>query len=307
MFYLEPDHHQPKHSGDPISSVPPHLRNFSWPAYEAQVLAGLLPDLKSAVSKLTKKLSTKRVHSTRVNLRRWQAVGQIVANNDWKAIEYQRLDKSLNKLRKSLGQLRDSEILLELASDLKLPKRLRRRFKAERKELLKEVDKYLAKAEPMPHLKSFARLIRKRKKQLAIQEDLSQFGYVSAFHHLEPLLERMEEQTRDLEPNAIAPEQLHQLRIMIKNWRYFLTEFYGLTNLQLVKAQQVLGKLHDLDRLLEVLKESGRLSMLDNQKLEQIKTRRKELLDEFDSFRESLPYGLRPSITSYVEATAAAT
>jgi CHAD domain-containing protein len=246
------------------------------------------------------------VHSTRVNLRRWQAVGRIVANDDWKMAEYQELDYSLNRLRKCLGQLRDNEILLELVSDLKLPKKLRRRFKAEGKELLKKVEKYLAKAEAMPQLKSFTRLIRKREKQLAIQEDLSQFGYVSAFHHLEPLLQRMEEQTRDLEPQALSTEQLHQLRIMIKNWRYFLTEFYGLTNLQLVKAQQVLGKLHDLDRLLEVLRESGHLSMLDNQKIEQIKTMRKELLDEFNTFRESLPYGLRPSITSFVQPTAAA-
>ncbi|PWT96735.1 MAG: hypothetical protein C5B53_09105 [Candidatus Melainabacteria bacterium] len=305
MFYLEPDQYQPTHVGDPISTVPPHLINFSWPAYEAQVLSGLVPDLKSAVNRLTKKLSTRRVHSTRVNLRRWQAVGQIVANDDWKLAEYQKLDESLNKLRKSLGRLRDSEILLELADDLKLPRKLIRRWKAERKEFLKKVDKCLAKAEPMPQLKSFERLIRKREKQLLIQEDLSQFGYVSAFHHLEPLLERMERQTHDLEPKALSPEQLHQLRIMIKNWRYFLTEFYGLTNLQLVRAQQVLGKLHDLDRLLEVLKESGDFSMLDNQKLEQIKTRRKDLLEEFDQFRQSLPYGLRPSITSYVEATGA--
>lgn len=300
MFYLEPEQYESSHSGDPISSVPPHVRNCSWPVFEARVLAELVPDLKRVVSNLTKKRSTKKVHSTRITLRRWQAIGQVVANDDWKLAEYNRLDKSLNKLRKSLGDLRDSEVLLELAADLKLPRKLTRRWKADRKRLLKKVDKCLAKANPLPKLRSFARLIKKRKKQLAIQEDRSQFGYISASQHLEPLLQTMEEQTHDLEDKAVLPEQLHQLRIKIKNWRYLLTEFYGLTNLQLVKAQQVLGKLHDLDRLLEVLKESGDISMLDNQKLDQIRTRRKELLDEFNTFRQSLPYGLRPSITTYV-------
>jgi CHAD domain-containing protein len=303
MIILEPDQHNPEHYEGLSSAVPPHLRHSSWPIYEVKVLTDLLPDLQAVVTKLNKKISTKRVHATRVVLRRWQAVAQVVANDDWKLPKYQMLDKRLNKFRKSLGKLRDSEILLELAQTLELPDKLIRRWKAASKDQLKKVDKCLVKTEPVPRLKAFARLVKRRKKNLDSLRDASQFGYRSAYHHLEPLLQRLEQQTRDLEPRATTSEDLHQLRIKIKNWRYFLTEFYGLTNLQLVRAQQVLGKLHDLDRLIEVLKESGDLVVLDNQDLHQINNMRKELLIEFDTFRKSLPYGLRPSITSYVRPT----
>lgn len=299
MFSLKPDRYMPQPFDDESSNGPPHLRNTSWLEFEAEVLSGILPDLKRTSGKLTKRISTKRVHATRVVLRRWQATSRVITDDDWKLSKYQLLNKKLNKMRKRLGELRDCEILLELAEDLKLPGKLVNYWKKTRKGLVKKVEEYLKDNSPEAPVKQFERLIKARRKEFEVLKVVSQFGVVSAFDHLEPLLTELEEETRKLEPIARSPEELHQLRIKIKNWRYFLTEFYGLTNLQLVKAQQVLGKLHDLDRLLEVLKEPKESSMLDNHKLDRVHDARKRLLKEFDSLRKDLPYGLRPGIFSY--------
>src|SRR5262249_28091182 len=87
-----------------------------------------------------------------------------------------------------------------------------------------------------------------------------------AYEHLEPYLVHLEGLTRETEMKAFTPAQLHELRIEIKSWRYFLTEFFGLTNLQIVKAQQLLGKVHDIDRMLEILDDSKKLPTLSSDK-----------------------------------------
>jgi hypothetical protein len=89
------------------------------------------------------------------------------------------------------------------------------------------------------------------------------------------------------------------LRLSIKAWRYLLAEFYGLTNLQLVRAQQILGKLNDLHRVETLLAESK--TPLANEALSKLNEQREKLLDDFTQFRESLPYGLRPTISSIID------
>lgn len=298
MYAISPNQPELSFLDDRASCIPAYLRNTPWPAYKTQVLSNLLPELRQAITKLTKKVSTERVHSTRVVLRRWQVATKVIEieGSDWS--HYQALNGKLNKLRKALGTLRDCEILLELAKDLKLSKTVITGFKKEKQFLLAKVKKRLAQKNVAPVFKRFDRLIKRRKLDLVMLNDKSTSGSMSAYQHLEPLLCQLELQAQDLEAVAHSAEELHELRITIKTWRYVLTEFFGLTNLQLVKAQQVLGKLHDLDRLSEVLKESKYLSGLDNDTLERIAQLREYLLSDFAKLRENLPYELRPSVKS---------
>ena len=72
-------------------------------------------------------------------------------------------------------------------------------------------------------------------------------------------------------------------------------EFFGLTNLELVRAQQYLGKLNDLDRTRNLLLRDGELDALIKLKAEYQGIRR-----QFNAIRKNLPYGLRP----YMKSTA---
>jgi CHAD domain-containing protein len=116
----------------------------------------------------------------------------------------------------------------------------------------------------------------------------------SAYKHLEQFVVRQEEISKQLALNAQAPPELHKLRLSIKAWRYLLVEFYGLTNLELVRAQQLLGKLNDLHRI------TGLLSRFDHElvdeSLSKLTKQQNNLLDEFEQIRKNLPFGLRPRV-----------
>jgi CHAD domain-containing protein len=230
-------------------------------------------------------------------LRRWQAV-RIVAVYGSHFPGYEALNTKLNKLRKMLGELRNWEILLELAQSLDMPLIIKSTFKKRRDALKIQAKHFLAgKSLAKAHLK-FDRVIKARKLDLDLCKDGFDAGSVSSYEHLEPFLEKLEQESRKLERTAQSAADFHKLRLKIKTWRYFLTEFFAVTSLPLVKAQQVLGKLHDFDELREVLKESKHLHVLDNATLERIATMRREVLAEFSGLRRNLPYGLRPMVVS---------
>jgi CHAD domain-containing protein len=121
----------------------------------------------------------------------------------------------------------------------------------------------------------------------------------NAYEHLDKYLAIHEEAVRQLEPRANSIEDLHQLRLEIKRWRYTLTEFFGLTNLHLVRAQQYLGKLHDVDRLMKLLEEHGSKRSKTKEKCSaRLQDEISRLRREFGAIRRDLPYGLRPSVSS---------
>jgi CHAD domain-containing protein len=281
--------------------VPPHLRNNPWPTYQIDVLAKLFPELRKALNKLRRKITSKRVHAARVVLRRWQAVTKVVTSEVSPIRNYKGLKVRLNTVRKILGNLRDWEILLELGETLDIPESLQCKWRQKRVRLLAKVEKCVSGKSLSKRLRQFNKSLKQQQQNLARFKDVSHLGAISAYNHLEPLLDKLEDQARQAESTAFSPEQLHELRLKIKYWRYFLTEFYGLTNLELVKAQQLLGKIHDLDFLVEVISQSKKPSILDNRKLARIMDLRQSLLQEFAQLRRHLPYGLRPSMTSSLD------
>src|SRR5271168_1901123 len=289
--------------------VPSHLLNCDWAAYELSVLANLTRDLQAVTGKLERKLTTSRVHNARIALRRFQSICRVLDRDGLKLEEYDLAKRELNRFRKSLGKLRDLEILVELAQGFDLDpvilKRWQSKCAARNRKTMEQVDpKKLRRL-----LKSLGRAIRHVKRPYTrfthYAHDRSHAMHNNgggklecAYDHLEPYLVQLEDLTRETEMKAFSPVQLHELRIEIKSWRYFLTEFFGLTNLQIVKAQQLLGKVHDIDRMLEILADSNQLPTLSSDKRARINEFREKLLAEFGKFRKHLPYGLRPSVVS---------
>jgi CHAD domain-containing protein len=288
--------------------VPSHLLNCDWAAYELSVLASLTRDLQAVTAKLERKLTTSRVHNARIALRRFQSICRVLDRDGLRLDEYDLAKRELNRFRKSLGKLRDLEILVELAQGFDLDpailKSWRSKCEARNRKTMKQIDpKKLRRL-----LKSLGHAIRHVKRPYTrfssyandrIHTAHNGDGHLQcAYDHLEPYLVQLEDLTRETEMKAFSPVQLHELRIEIKSWRYFLTEFFGLTNLQIVKAQQLLGKVHDIDRMLEILTDSNQLPTLSSDKRERISTFREKLLAEFGKFRKHLPYGLRPSVIS---------
>jgi CHAD domain-containing protein len=137
------------------------------------------------------------------------------------------------------------------------------------------------------------RYLRKRAQKITVKLPRAK-AEQSAYQHIELFLLKQESIVRERADTAREPDEYHQLRLAIKGWRYLLTEFFGLTNLELVRAQQILGQTHDLDRLTPLLIGDGN----QEEALATLKERRQELLSQIDEMRNRLPYGLRPQITS---------
>ena len=283
------------------SIVPPHLAHSSWINYEASSAMAVLEVLSDELKDLKKKVSVRRVHKARVAIRRWFSVWNVLEQDGWQSKHFKKsVSKPLKNVLKSLGELRDTDVALELAENLgvteetldewnKQRKRLKKHLKKsidliDAKDLFKEVEDYLqGRAEKVEKSVS-----NKRAKE-------------SAFDHLDSYLAREEDLVRGLAQTAQSPEELHKFRLGIKRWRYLLTEFFGLTNLELVKAQQVLGQIHDLDRLTPVLQSHPGEDLA----LSRIRDRRAQLLKEIAAMRTRLPFGLRPHITSLKRGSAA--
>jgi len=287
-----------------------------WPEYELAALKRLSKDLRKVIKKVEERPTTNRVHTARVVLLRWQSIGRILDQDALTIASYNLVKNELNMLRKRLGKIRDWQILIELATNFDLPSSLSRAWGKhcvrEQKKLRAKLDgKFLRKSlknieqtieQERDHRQLFgmpsAKIRKKalRRDQNAQPNSESKAELTSAYDHLDPHLRYLEESARELEMKAFSATQLHELRIAVKSWRYFLTEFYGLTDLQLVKAQQLLGKVHDIDRLIEILKDNNQLSAVPAEKLKRLNEFRGHLLDEFGKLRKHMPYGLRPGI-----------
>jgi CHAD domain-containing protein len=329
-------------------AVSPHLLECDWAAFELSVLRTLTRDLERATEKLDAKLTQGRIHTARITLRRWQSVCSILDNDGLYLEDYQLVKAELEKYRKSLGKLRDWEILIEMARGFQISRSTIKVWEAKRCKRHEATVKLVHASKVQQLLHNLEDLIEKPKRPGSLfkspkhptsslkaakhptnplnapelptsslkipkhpgtlfhasgvdhnKKSASQTQRVdleSAYGHLEPYLIRIEKVTRKTERQALLPGELHELRISIKSWRYFLTEFFGVTNLQLVRAQQVLGKIHDIDRMLEILSESDNSPLLSRQKLARINLCRDAFLAEFALVRKRLPYGLRPGI-----------
>lgn len=283
------------------TTTAPHLKERSWLEFEESTAIALCNNLAEELKLLAKKANARHVHDTRVALRRWDAVWSVLERDGWRTDAYnKRVGRHLKRLRKRLGELRDWDVNIETGQSFSVPDQLLERWKQERSQAEKRMRRGLKEMKVGKLPKRLRKFIEKRPFQL--RREIAQVKVrllaENAYEHLEPYLVEQEELTKDAEAVAHDWQTLHQLRLRIKHWRYLLTEFFGLTNLELVRAQQLLGKYNDISRISRLLNESEHTKALAKDALAKIESQSELLMKEFTEFRKSLPYGLRPAVVS---------
>ncbi|MDP3507890.1 MAG: CHAD domain-containing protein [Candidatus Melainabacteria bacterium] len=289
-----------------IKHAPEHLIGVSWLSQEESRALHVMRDIEKSLGKAHKKLTLNRVHEIRVVLRRWYSIWDILCLDRWQDDQYEkRIGRTFKELNKQLGKLRDIDVNIALAKEYSLPEAVILLWVKKRKRLTKVVGKKIGKLKlhrAVNSLKTYmARKAHELAQHLAFDKDELKLSINdSAYHHMVGFLEATERVAHEQAKSAITDEELHQLRLSVKRWRYILAEFFGLTNLELVLAQQLLGKHHDLTLLKEALESTA--DKLGNKRiigLEEAKSRLvlelRSLNEEIVPLRDSLPYGLRPS------------
>ena len=285
-------------------TAPPHLREQPWLELEQQTALGIYEDVEKVLkklnkAKLNKEPAAKLVHETRIVLRRWESIWGVLERDGWSEKRFwKRTGNKLRKLHKMLGALRDWDVNLELAEQYDLPASVKKVFKKERAKAGAKVAKSLEKLEVKKLSKALLKFLLKRPQQIAVRHAGSSRLFQSAYSHLEPLLAEQEDTARALEAHAHTPQEMHELRLVVKAWRYLLADFFGLTNLELVRAQQLLGKLNDLERLSQLVGAIASQDAGSTRAMIKLQEQKLKHLGEFDAMRMNLPYGLRPSVTS---------
>jgi len=282
-------------------NVPPHLNQRSWLEFEEETAAAMCESVARELMRLSIKTSAKRVHDTRVALRRWDSVWNVLERDDWRTKKFwKQVGKDLKTLHKLLGELRDWDVNLETGRTYGLPQLVLTAWRQERAKIAKKVRSKLKRIDMDALVKRLRKFIRTRPHQLRreIAQNRLRKLAETAYDHLEPILYEHEEEARKLEEAATDPPSHHRLRLSIKSWRYLLTEFFGLTNLQLVRAQQILGKYNDLHRIHRLLEDDQRFAKLAKDVISRLSAQSEQHMKEFTDFRKALPYGLRPEVIS---------
>ncbi len=291
-----------------ITHAPEHLITVSWLSQEEGRAIVVMRDLEQCLSKVHKKLTTKRVHETRVVLRRWYSIWEILSLDRWQDDEYQkRIGSTLKAVNKLLGGLRDLDVNIAHAKQYSLPEPVILAWSKQRKRLAKKVGKKIAKLNVVKAVNALKTYIGRKAYELEqylafSQDELKLSINDSAYHHMVGFLEATERVAHEQAGHAETDEELHELRLSVKRWRYILAEFFGLTNLELVQAQQILGKHHDLTLLKQELAKTA--EKLGGGNLAGLKEAESRLLleigaltEEIKPLKDNLPYGLRPSVS----------
>lgn len=292
-----------------ITHAPEHLVTVSWLSQEESRAIAIMRDLERCLAKVKKKLTYDRVHEMRVVLRRWYSIWEILTLDRWQDDNYEKaIGSTFKALNKQLGKLRDLDVNIEFAREYSLPDVITEEWIKKRKKLTKKVAKRINKLKVARALGSLKTYLGKKayelEKFLAFSEDELKLSLNdSAYHHMLGFLEATERVAHEQASHAVSDEDLHELRLSVKRWRYILAEFFQLTNLALVHSQKLLGKHHDLSLLKERLDETAaKLGKKgDIPGLEEARSRLTleliALSEEIAPVKENLPYGLRPSIT----------
>ncbi|MBZ0187747.1 MAG: CHAD domain-containing protein [Candidatus Obscuribacterales bacterium] len=271
-----------------------------WLEYEYLVALDALASLESMARVLDKKKNNKRVHNTRIAFRRWYSVWSILARDLWQTEKFEvGLGKRVRACYKTLGKVRDWDVNYKLAKSLTLSESIVRRWAKKRSAVRAAAFKQLRKLALRDLVIDLRKYVVKRHKKLAEGRDKAS---EPAFTHIERFLSIHEKETAKLAAKASNIEGLHAMRLSIKAWRYILVEFFGLSSIKLVQAQQLLGKIVDLERMKGylTLMESGK-SVSKNEivrAMEIVSKEEEKLISELDSLKAALPYGFRPGHVS---------
>ena len=223
---------------------------------EANLLRKRLQDLLDLRAELLKHPDEETVHDLRVSSRRAREVldyleSALPENN------YKKLRQPAKKITSSLGELRETEVNLALTRKLNnsglIPplaaELLVHSLNNHKRKLQARVNKQMKARKFTPYKKFLSRLKGSR---LAIPAS-------------QAVLQRRAEDFYSFElPEELHDEELHELRIRTKQFRYALEIHNRLRNLRLgrfilriKRLQEVLGEIHDLYVFVNLIKEEA--------------------------------------------------
>ena len=269
-----------------------HVERVAWVAFQAAAAYRLLEQMQTEFKRVRSKQSVTRVHDSRVALRRWFAIWHVMRADGWESKKFRNnAIVPMEHLLEQLGEVRDMDVLSELAADLNCKASFLQKLQGYRDEARKELVKSLKIIDINELIKYISRYLQKRRHKMEEAVRQSSLAAESASVHMHAILVEQEQQVRKLEETATDPKGMHHLRLAIKGWRYLFSEFFNLKDAELERVQGLLGDIHDLDKLSEwLLNDGGNIVAVSN-----LKQRRAALLEEVPSALLELPYGLRPA------------
>ncbi|MCA9805635.1 MAG: CHAD domain-containing protein [Cyanobacteria bacterium HKST-UBA02] len=274
------------------------LEEIDWLDYEHIVALEAIDGLSRVADLIADRKSNKTVHDTRIAFRRWYSVWSILEQDGWDSRKFAGgPGKRMRRIYKTLGRVRDWDVNCKLGKSLHLPDKILAIWSGQRRRVRKKAFRRLGRLDLHDLVDSLSAYAERRYARLSRRKGRM---HEPAYDHIERMLRRHEKETRKLAKRAGTIEELHAMRLSIKSWRYILVEFFGLTSVKLVQAQQILGKITDAERLTSVLVESlngagaGRRALVE-ESLSIVREEEKKLIAELDSLKSDLPYGLRPS------------
>ena len=191
-----------------------------------------------------KKDSVKDIYQLRVAIRRLRMILQLLKTNKAKTLKASEL-KSVNRIWKALGKLRDLDVALENAHAFGLDTTM---LKRERKKAYPKILSKLKTGKLDVIIKSLEKLSKK-----ITDEDLKPKSLARKL-------------LKDLDRKYSSITDLHELRIVLKKTRYLL-ESLEVPITQFKIYQTVLGELNDLENLLHTFKKDKAVTAAKERKL----------------------------------------
>lgn len=199
------------------------------------------------ITKADQQLSDEHVRRVRVGLKRWRTLYQVITALEPHHVESGKVERSVRRLFKRAGALRDCQLNRQLLSGLSLPDRLEKKIQHFLKKREKKARKRLKKAirsVRFNRIRKISRRIRQLTPAIAPARICQQLGH---------LLDREAGAIEALPLLDASPEQLHSVRkhlkslIEIGNVMRSITPDQSLTRLiqRAKNAQRRLGDWHD--------------------------------------------------------------
>lgn len=199
------------------------------------------------ITKVDRELSDEHVRRMRVGLKRWRTLYQVITVLEPHYVESSKVERSVRRLFKRAGSLRDCQLTRQLLAGLSLPARLEKKIQHFLKKQEKKARKRLKKA-----IRS-VRFNRIRKISRRIRQLTPAIAPAWISQQLGRLLDREACAIEALSLTNATPEQLHTVRkhlkslIEIGNVTRSITPDQSLTRLiqQAKMGQRRLGNWHD--------------------------------------------------------------
>ncbi|MBX9640290.1 MAG: CHAD domain-containing protein, partial [Mycobacteriaceae bacterium] len=274
--------------GSELNVPPHHLATVSFLNHSYEVAMFACAAMTEAIDVLKKDKGRKNVHDIRVSFRRWFSIWNVLQDG-WDSKRYrERIGDDLRRAYKALGEVRDWDVVVKIATQSMVPQLIIDKMENRRDRARDRSFKVLKSLKLGRLLSRLEKYLNKRFESLSSDAEKSTQPAKSAYKQLEEFLEDREIETRELLSTASTLKELHGVRLSIKAWRYLLAEFFGLSSVELVRAQQLLGQLNDIERLrifLQDCDEDGKEEPIENLHAESEK-----LLESWSELKIALPF-----------------